>query len=56
MASQQVVDWLGLQSDMGCYENAEGQSRSLAVDNDMGKTFKDIAHGLRNDPARYFTS
>lgn len=55
LASQKVVDWLGLQSDMGCYENADGHSRSLAVDNDMDKTFKDIAHRLRSDPARYFT-
>ena len=51
---QEIVDRLKFRSNQGC---AFGEPRmAIAILNDEGKTFKEIATIIRANPAQYFTA
>lgn len=51
---QEIVDRLKFRSNQGC---AFGEPHmAIAILNDEGKTFKDIAAIIRENPSKYFTA
>lgn len=51
---QKVATWLGVSSILGQYGPPEDE-KSLARDNDDGKTFLEIAEIIESEPERLFT-
>lgn len=53
LLTNQVREWLGLQSAAGGYNTEEGHG-SLAILNDLGKTFEEIADVIESEPKGLF--